>query len=188
MKLKWRELKKPLWKNLGMQIILKDGAAVIDMSNFIEKLVLTSGEDSLRWFPLPAGKDLFNVSEQAVILAESERKKFHTNVAKLLYLTKRARPDILRAVGFLCTQVTLATVQDKLKLRHVLGYLKLKRSKTLHFKNGDLKLLKMFVDAAFATHPNAKSQTGVAVFMGEALRFAASRKQSASRNRQQIAS
>ena len=162
---------------LGMQIMLRDGAAVIDMTNFAEKLLLNCGEENLREFTSPAGKDLFNVNEQAVALTEQERKKFHTNVAKLLYLTKRARPDVLTAVGFLCTRVTRATVQDKLKLRRVLGYLKRTKKKTLHLKIGDLKLLKMFVDAAFATHPDAKSQTGVAVFMGEALLFAASRKQ-----------
>ena len=51
------------------------------------------------------------------------------------------------------------------------------KGRLLHLKAGDLKILKMHVDAAFATHPDAKSQTGVAVFLGEALLFAASRKQ-----------
>mmetsp|Transcript_1494 Transcript_1494/g.2315 ORF Transcript_1494/g.2315 Transcript_1494/m.2315 type:complete len:129 (+) Transcript_1494:204-590(+) len=74
-----------------------------DMSNFVQKLLLTCGEENLREFTSPAGKDLFAVTEQAVALTEQERKKFHTNVAKLLYLTKRARPDILTAVSFLCT-------------------------------------------------------------------------------------
>jgi len=162
---------------LGMQLTLKDGSVIIDMMNFIDKLLLSCGEDNLREFPSPAGKDLFTVSEQAVKLNERERKRFHTNVAKLLYLTKRARPDILTAVGFLCTRVTRATVQDKLKLRRVLGYLKRTKVKTLHLNAGDSTELKMYVDAAFATHPDAKSQTGVAMFLGKALLFAASRKQ-----------
>ena len=33
------------------------------------------------------------------------------------------------------------------------------------------------MDAAFAPHPNAKSHTGIALFLGEALVFTASRKQ-----------
>lgn len=118
-----------------MQLILKDGAVIIDMTNFTEKLLMTCGEDNLRAFPSPAGKDLFTVSEQAVKLEEHERILFHTNVAKLLYLTKRARPDILTAVGFLCTQVTRATVQDKLKLHCVLGYLKRTKRKTFAFES-----------------------------------------------------
>ena len=64
------------------------------------------------------------MDEKSPLLAEKMRRLFHTNVAKLLYLTKRARPDILTATGFLCTRVTKATVQDYRKLRRVLGYLK----------------------------------------------------------------
>ena len=44
-------------------------------------------------------------------------------------------------------------------------------------KIGDYKSLLTYVDAAFALHPDAKSQTGIAMFWGEALLFAASRKQ-----------
>ena len=44
-------------------------------------------------------------------------------------------------------------------------------------KIGDLHKLTAFIDAAFALHPDAESQTGIAVFMGKALVFAASRKQ-----------
>jgi len=47
----------------------------------------------------------------------------------------------------------------------------------LHLKIGKYHKLKAFVDAAFATPPDAKSQTGIAVFYGQALLFAASRKQ-----------
>jgi hypothetical protein len=43
---------------------------------------------------------------------------------KLLYLAKRARPDILTVVMFLCMRVQNATVQDRSKLDRVLGYLK----------------------------------------------------------------
>lgn len=117
------------------------------------------------------------VDDKASPLSEADRKLFHTSVAKLLYLSKRSRLDILTAVGFLCTRVTRATVQERLKLRRVLGYLKRTKKKTLHLKVGDVQKLLAYVDAAFAPHPDAKSQSGLAVFMGKALVFAASRKQ-----------
>ncbi len=44
------------------------------------------------------------------------QKLFHTTVTRLLYLTKRAWPDILVVVGFLCTRVTGPMVQDEVKL------------------------------------------------------------------------
>ena len=44
-------------------------------------------------------------------------------------------------------------------------------------KPGDLKRLVAYVDAAFAAHYDAKSHTGVALFLGNALVYAALRKQ-----------
>ena len=41
----------------------------------------------------------------------------------------------------------------------------------------DLKTLEAYIDAAFASHPDAKSHTGIALFLGKALVFAASKKQ-----------
>ena len=66
-----------------------------------------------------AKKVSWNISVQ-----KSERKLFHTNVAKLSYLRKRARPDVVTPIGFLCTRVTKATAQVCLKLLRVFGYLK----------------------------------------------------------------
>jgi len=118
-----------------------------------------------------------NIPKVDAKLNKTDRKKFHTTTAKLVYLTKRVRPDILTPVGFLCTRVTRATVQDRLKLLRVLGYLKRTKKRVLKLKIGEYKKLVTYVDAAFATHPDAKSQTGIAMFWGEALIFAASRKQ-----------
>ena len=64
-----------------------------------------------------------------------------------------------------------------MKLLRVLGYLKRTKKRVLHLKIGKYQKLSAYVDAAFATHPDAKSQTGITVFYGQALLFAASRKQ-----------
>ena len=133
---------------LGMVLKLKEGYALVEMRNFIEKMLELSRESNLRAFMSPAGKDIFAVDTKASPLSEADRKQFNISVAKLCYLSKRSRLDILTAVGLLCTRVTRATVHDGMKL-----------------------------DAAFAPHPDAKLQTGLAVFMGQALVFAASRKQ-----------
>jgi hypothetical protein len=42
-------------------------------------------------------------------LLKADRMKRFPAVAKLLYLAKRARPDILRTVAYLCTRVTCFT-------------------------------------------------------------------------------
>jgi len=171
---------------LGMHLVMKDGYALIDMENFIGKLFETHCTDVVE-YATPATKDIFNVNDKSKLLSELDRKEFHTAVAKLLYLTKRARLDVMTATSFLCTCVTKATVQDRMKLRRVLGYLKRSHGWTLHLKVGDILRIIAYVDAAFAPHPDAKSHTGIALFLGEALVFAASRKQKSLLNRRRTA-
>lgn len=96
---------------LGMQLILKPGTVIIDMVISMETLLMNCSEEALRAFTTPSGKDIFSVDENSEILLDTDRKQFHTNIAKLLYLSKRARPDILTAIGFLCTRVTWAIAQ-----------------------------------------------------------------------------
>jgi hypothetical protein len=55
---------------------------------------------------------------------EKEHTAFHSKVAKLLFLAKRARPDILAVVSFFCTWIQEATKEDESKLSRVLEYLK----------------------------------------------------------------
>ncbi len=44
------------------------------------------------------------------------RMLFHSTAAKLLYLSKRARSDIIAVVGFLCTRVKGPRIKDWEKL------------------------------------------------------------------------
>jgi len=155
---------------------MKDGYAVIDMMNFIDKLLETDG-DAIVEYATPATKEIFAVNNKSPLLNEMDKKAFHTTVVKLLYLTKRARPDVMTPTSFLCTHVTKATEQDRVKLRRVLGYLKRTRGWTLHLKIGDILRIFAYVDAVFAPHPDAKSHMGIALCLGEALVYAASRKQ-----------
>ena len=53
----------------------------------------------------PATKDLFVVSDDAAKLDSSKKEHYHTLTAKLLYLSKRVRPDILTAISFLARRV-----------------------------------------------------------------------------------
>jgi hypothetical protein len=88
---------------------------------YIEK-ILNDYED-LGKQGTPGSKSTFEVDKSAEALGELEKKKFHMTVAKLLYLCKRARPDIMTVVSFLCTRVKSPTVEDKVKLIQLLEYL-----------------------------------------------------------------
>ena len=107
---------------LGMQLRFGDGFIMLDMIHYIQKL-LESAKEELKVFSAPANKNIFVVKDGATLLSETERKFFHTLVAKLLFLSKRTRPEISTANGFLCTRVTKATEEDKQKLFQLLGFL-----------------------------------------------------------------
>jgi hypothetical protein len=66
---------------------------------------------------------LFDVPEDGVELDEEKKKLFHSDVAKLLYLAKRTRSQILTAVSHLSGRVNKPTDVDQRKLDRVFAYL-----------------------------------------------------------------
>ena len=60
----------------------------------------------------PAGEHLFTVNENPVPLDEATSQMFHMNTAKLLFLSKRARPDVQTAVAYMTTQVRALDEDD----------------------------------------------------------------------------
>ena len=79
----------------------RPGAVIIGNLGFMIDLMREYGEAKIS--TTPADENLFNVraSPQLSILNE---KRFHSSVAKSLYLSKRTRPDILKLVAFLTTR------------------------------------------------------------------------------------
>ena len=154
---------------LGMQIVLQDGYATIDMSNYIDKTLQEYGDVMNKM--VPGKKGMFLVDEEAKKLPEVERRFFHRMVAKLLYLSKWARLDILTVISFLCTCVSVATEEDRDKLRYLLGYLSYTRAKKLVIKPEGILKVEAHIDAAFASHQDSISHSGIAVFIGGALCF-----------------
>ena len=108
----------------------------------------------------PARKDLFEVDKSAKRLTGKRADRFHSVAAKLLYVSIRARMDILLPVEFLCTRVSKSTTQDEAKLLRLLEYI----NATLHLKYtlgaDNLTKLRAWVDASYAVHPDQKSHTG----------------------------
>jgi hypothetical protein len=134
---------------LGMQINVKDEGTTVDMSFYIKKHLegtTVKGQAS------PGNHSSFIVDEESQMLSECERKYFHSTTAKLLYLAKRARPDILTLVIFLCTRVQYASEQDKEKLERALGYLKWTEEQVLVLKPCVTGEIVAYVDAAYAIH------------------------------------
>jgi len=102
---------------------------------------------------------------------------FHSRVAKILFLAKRARPDLLTAVSFLTTRVQQPTTQDLNKLQRLLRYINGTRDKWLTLEAGEDFGLFAYVDASYGVHPDGKSHTGVAMMLGQGCFYVQSAKQ-----------
>lgn len=164
---------------LGMEINITDEGTRIDMS-FYMKQMLDDAEEKVELveYSSPGMKETFVSSEVAKQFLEDDTVFNHSTVAKLLYLLKGARPDILTVVIFLCTLVQRATVEDMNKLIRVLGSLKSTVKRTLMLRaSGDECQVVAYVDAAYALHSDLKSHSGVVVYVGNTLVYVSSRKQ-----------
>jgi hypothetical protein len=125
----------------------------------------------------PAALHLFQVSEDSPALKKGDKEKFHSMVQKLLYMSKRARPDILTAVSFLTTRVTSPTEEDERKLFRVLKYLRGSRDLALTLTGSKDMIVSSYIDASYAVHPDGKGHTGAVITVGKGAVYAKSSKQ-----------
>ena len=124
-----------------------------------------------------APDDLFVVDEDAEKLSEDGQTAFHHLVAKTLYISKRARPDLSTAIAFLTTRVKAPDVNDWRKLSHLMEYLRVERLRPLVLSADGSGVLMWYVDASFAVHPNMRSHTGGGLTMGRGFPIVTSTKQ-----------
>jgi hypothetical protein len=154
----------------------KVGEVSVDMQHYIKECMDTyevKGKNAS-----PASEHLFTVRADAVPLSADEADKFHSRVAKLLYLAKRVRPEILTAISFLSTRVQKPDEDDWRKLLRVLRYLNGTRSLgvTLAADPADFRV-HVHVDASYGVHEDMKSHTGMTVSLGRGPIFVRSSKQ-----------
>lgn len=118
--------------------------------------------------PTPAAECLFDIRDGAEKASAEQAAWFHTNVAKMLYLSKRVRPECLTAVAFLSTRVQACDVDDIAKLERLLGYLLGTRSRGIVLRVGDKMEVKGYIDAAYGVHKSSgKSHTGCVIVLGQ---------------------
>jgi hypothetical protein len=126
----------------------------------------------------PASPDLHELDLASPELNKTDKEHFHSVVAKLLYLSKRTRPDILVAISFLTSRVLVATDQDATKLMRVLKYLNGTRHMGIILSAEEAVLsLKIYIDASYGVHADGKSHTGSNATLGNANITAKSTKQ-----------
>jgi hypothetical protein len=150
------------------------GKVAISMKDYIQKtLDEFKCQDDLKATKAvqsPASEHLFRINPTSNKLDDSMREEFHTTVAKLLFLTKRARPDIQPLVPFLCTRVQHPDNDDWKKLLRGLKYLQSTIDLVLTLE-ADPSIpgfhAQWWPDASFATHSDMKSHTGAVLSFGK---------------------
>jgi hypothetical protein len=107
-----------------------------------------------------APDSLFKVDESLVKLAQNKAVEFHNLVAKTLYAIKRARPHTSTAIAFLSTRMQEPDKDDWTKLVHLMIYIRGTRKMPLILSANGSGILKWWVDASFAVHPNMRGHSG----------------------------
>jgi hypothetical protein len=166
---------------LGMLLKVNRGTISITMTEYIRQMIKEYPKE-LRERVSPTRDDLFHDDADTKESfhgqpCEEDTKLFHRMAAKLLYLAKRARPDISLATHYLCTKTRNPSFRDIEKLEHLLGYLMATISRARIIDSSEFKRLQVYVDAAFSAHLDGKSQTGCIVYAGNTPTDVITRKQ-----------
>ena len=150
------------------------GKVQIRMEEYIRNMLAELPEDMAGLATTPAAEHLFKINDTPTHLTDEDAMFFHHNVAKLLFLCKRARPDLQTAVAFLSTRVKQPDHDDYKKLARAMNYLRNTITLPLMLEADDLQLVHWWIDGAFATHHEMRRHTGGAMSLGKGVIYGTS--------------
>ena len=143
------------------------GKVKVTMKHLVDEIIAGCGVVQER--KTPATEDLFEVRDTVAKLSPVDRDYFRSYTAKLLYIGKRVKPEMLTAISFLTTRATAPDTDDLAKLQRALGYLLYTRDRGIVLCIGDTMTVGGFIDAAYGVHTSSgKSHSGCAMVLGNA--------------------
>jgi len=154
----------------------------LNMKKYIEDMMgqfEQENADEIKIVKTPANNNLFQTRKttESMMLSKHQSMQFHSNGAKMLFLAKRGRPDILLADSFLTTRVKALNTDDRKKLLRVLGYLKGTIDLDLTITCKDLSVLNWYIDGSYAVHEEMKGHSGSVLMIGDNVVLSRSNKQ-----------
>ena len=165
---------------LGMTLDYSEkGVVKISMPKYIQEIIndFKKIEPNVPNKHTAAPKSLFTVNEDCEKLSKKKAEQFHSIVAKILFATKRARPDTGTALSFLMTRTASPDKDDWAKLEHLMGYIKEIKDLPLTLGATDQWINRWFIDGAHAVHSTMRGHTGGGLTMGRGFAISASTKQ-----------
>ena len=157
---------------VGMDMVFKnDKTFEITMKEYLRESIDAFDETISKSARTPAKENLFDEDDEEYKekLQETGAEMFHHIVAKLLYVPKRARPDIFLAVSFLCTRVADPTEGDKRKLKLLLEYIKETINMVRIIGTNGNKVLQTWEDTLYTVHRDMRSHTGATMLLGHGI-------------------
>jgi hypothetical protein len=141
------------------------GKVRVTMQRLVDEIIAGCGVTVER--KTPAAEHLFDINPMAEKLQGKDKEYFRSYTAKLLYVGKRVKPEMLTAISFLTTRANSPDVDDLAKLQRALGYLLYTRDRGIVLEIGDTITVNAFVDAAYGVHSTSgKSHSGCAIVLG----------------------
>jgi Reverse transcriptase (RNA-dependent DNA polymerase) len=164
---------------LGIQFdFTKQGKVVMTMNDFIEELLKECPDDLMKGTSTtPAAAHLFTINPECDKLDSETATLYHHLTAKLLYLSKRTRPDLQVAVSFLSTRVLSPDTDDWKKLGRCLRYLHANPDLPHTLESDGTGMIRWWVDASYGVHHDMKSHTGATMSMGKGCAYSMFRRQ-----------
>jgi hypothetical protein len=135
------------------------------MDGYVNELINSCEENIKGISKTPATSELFNIDKDSPLLQKEEKDWYHLYTAKLLYIGKRVRPDILTTYSFLAGRVNDSTVQDLDKLHRLIRYIRYTKNYGIMLES-TLQVL-VNVDASYGTDIDYKSRTGFTISIGK---------------------
>ena len=153
--------------NIGTSIHIKEAVEMFE----------ESGDEIKGHVANPGNSQFFKYKDAYKSLDQKRADIFHSTVAKLLFIGKRGRPDLEPYIAYLCTRVSKSNEYDWRKLKRVLQF----ANQTIDDKRcigaKTLTDLYTWIDAAYAVHPDMRSQTGGVMSLGHGMIHCKSSKQ-----------
>jgi hypothetical protein len=167
-------------KYLGMQLTVFDNFIELDMNDYCKKVLAEYGIRGSA--TSPGTVDLFKDDTETKLLNDKDKERFHTFVAKLLFVARKVRLDLLTVVSYLTTRVQRPNVNDKVKLERLLKYLNSTLDYTYLiggkiFNDDGTISVNCYIDSSHGVHEDFRGQTGIVIKLGEATVYARSAKQ-----------
>ena len=149
-------------KYLGMKINLSNAVKVMfTMYDYVKNMLEELPEEWLSGgSETPDDNQMFSVDPDSDNLSKKDAVFFNHNVAKLLCLLKRARPNIQPTIAFVCKHIHELDLDDAKKLVRIMIYLQ----KTLYLPlileaDGIINVVKWWIDTSYGVQLDMISYT-----------------------------